>query len=105
MFRLVRWLFSLALFAGLVWFATTVKLGKRTLWGHLAAIFSTREARDLADGTRDEAQKIARRLRGESPDLGARHVGAPLDPVEERDRRGLDRLVREKTHTRHAEPQ
>jgi hypothetical protein len=104
MFRLVRWLFSLALFAAVVWFATTVKLGKRTLWGHLVAIVSTREAKDLAEGTREEAQKVARRLRGESPDLGARHAGAPLDPVEERDRRGLDHLVREKTHARHAEP-
>jgi hypothetical protein len=96
-FRLIRWLFSLALMAAFIWFATMVPLGKRTLWRHLLAIFSTQEAKDLVDGTKEEASKVAARLHQEAHDLGAaRH--APLDPVDERDRKGLDHLVQEKTH-------
>jgi hypothetical protein len=88
-FRLIRWLFWLACFVALVWFSATVKLGKLTLFGHLEAIFNSREAKDLADGTKQEAHKIAERLRDDRK---------PLDPVAEKDRKGLDKLVRDKTH-------
>ena len=99
MFRLVRWLFSLFLFALVVWFATSVPLGNKTLWGHLHAIFATKEAKDLADGTEEEARKVADRVRAElAGDGGApRRARAPLDPVNAREQRDLDRLVREKT--------
>jgi hypothetical protein len=89
-FRLVRWLFWLVVFIAALWFAATVKLGKRTLFGHLHAIFNSREARDLADGTKDEAHKIADRLREPSP--------RPMDPVGDKDRKALDKLVHDKTH-------
>jgi hypothetical protein len=62
LFRLVFTLFACA---ALFWFATMVPLGNRPLWGHLKAISSTREARDLATGTRQEAAKMAERLRQE----------------------------------------
>jgi hypothetical protein len=90
---LIRWLLWLACIAGFVWFATTVKLGKRTLWRHVVAIFSTREAKDLADGTRQEARRVAAKLRSEID----RPDAAPLDPVDEKQRRGLDKLIKEKT--------
>lgn len=98
MFRLVRWLCSLAVLAVMIWFATTVPLGKRTLWGHLRAIFATQAAKDLADGTEEEARKVARRVREELHADGGTTPRAhrPLDPIDERDRRGLDRLVRER---------
>jgi hypothetical protein len=89
-FRLVRWLFWLCVFVAALWFAATVKLGKRTLFGHLHAIFTSREARDLADGTKQEAQELAERLREPSP--------RPMDPVDEKDRKALDKLVKDKTH-------
>ena len=41
MFGLVRFLFSLCIAAIVVWFAVTVPLGTRTLWGHLRAIGGT----------------------------------------------------------------
>jgi hypothetical protein len=108
MLWLVRWLFTLFLFAVTLWFATTVPLGKRTLWGHLSAIFASKEAHELAEGTREEAAKVAAKLRELGHDAGAGpssatsaaehpRSGAPLDPVDERDRRGLDHLVRDKT--------
>jgi len=100
MFRLLRFLLSLAFLAVLAWFATNVQLGKRTLWAHLRAIFASQEAKDLAEGTREEAKKVADRVREElARDAGAAdaHARAPLDPVDERDQKSLDKLVREKT--------
>jgi hypothetical protein len=101
MFRLIRFLLSLLVLAGIVWFAINVPLGKRTLWGHLRAIFSTREAKDLADGTKEEAQKVADKVRqGLHPSdmsSSSRRQHAPLDEVEESDRQKLHDLVKEKT--------
>jgi hypothetical protein len=95
MFRLMRFLLSLALLGGMVWLATSVPLGKRTLWGHLRAISGTREARDLADGTADEAHKVTERLRRGLASDEPKH--APMETVDERDRRGLDRMVQQKS--------
>jgi hypothetical protein len=105
MFGLFRLLISLAMFAAFIWFATTVPLGKHTLWGHLSAIFRTQAAQDLADGTKEEAEKVAKRVKDElhhPPDLGgaaARHVKEPLPPVETRERAPHgDKLVKSKPH-------
>jgi hypothetical protein len=65
MFSLVRFLISLLMFLAFIWFAVTVPLGKRTLWGHAQAIFRTQEAKDLADGTKEEAEKVARKVKEE----------------------------------------
>jgi len=92
--RLIRWVYSLLVLGALVWFATMVKLGNHTLYGHLRAIFATRAAHDLADGAKQEAKKIADRLRHEDEVIDA---GAPLDPVRSDERRDLDKLVKEKT--------
>ncbi len=100
MFRLIRFLLSLAMLAAFVWFAVSVPLGKRTLWGHVRAILSTREAKDLADGTRDEAHKVADKMRqGLHPQdmSSSSHARAPLDPIEDGDRKKLRELVRHKT--------
>ncbi|MCS6915860.1 MAG: hypothetical protein RMK29_03005 [Myxococcales bacterium] len=65
MFRLVRLLMSCLLLGGVIWFATTVPLGKWTLWGHLVRIARTPEARELASGARDTAREVARRVKQE----------------------------------------
>lgn len=83
---LVRFLISLTMLAAFVWFAVTVPLGKRTLWGHLHAIFATQEAKDLAEGTKEEAEKVARKVKEElrPPDMSRpapttpRRVKTPL---------------------------
>lgn len=75
---LVRFLFSCVMLAAFIWFAVTVPLGKRTLWGHVHAIFATQEARDLADGTEEEAKKVAQKVKQElRPQDMARTVEAP----------------------------
>jgi hypothetical protein len=101
MFRLVRWLFSVAIFAIVVWFATNVPLGKRTLWGHLHAIVSTQEAKDLAEGTKEEAERMARRVKDElrkdaTPGEEPAPKHAPLEELSDRDRDSLDHLVKDK---------
>lgn len=108
---LFRWLFTLLFLCAVLWFATMVPLGKRTLWGHLRAIFATQPAKDLAEGAKEEARKVAERLRDEGkpggaakpegkPDGAAKPEQAPappLDPVGPSERKRLDRLVRERT--------
>jgi len=75
---LVRFLISMVMLAAFVWFAVTVPLGKRTLWGHVHAIFGTQEARDLAEGTKEEAEKVAQKVKAElhPPDM-AEAASAP----------------------------
>jgi hypothetical protein len=97
-----RFLVSLVMLAALVWFATNVKLGKRTLWGHLVAIFATQEAKDLAEGTKEEAEKVARKVREELHRDGGAARAKPMEDVDEREQRDLGKLVKEKTH--HTEP-
>lgn len=102
MFRLIRWLFSLVVSAIVIWFAVSVPLGDKTLWQHVRAIFGTKEAKDLARGVEEESKKVADKLRDRlGADAGAepapRHSRQPLDPVEEGDRKQLDKLVKDKT--------
>ena len=80
---LVRFLFSLVVLAAFIWFAVTVPIGKRTLWGHVHAIFGTQEAKDLADGTKEEAEKVAQKVKEElhprdMAQPSGRHVKTPL---------------------------
>jgi hypothetical protein len=79
---LVRFCISLVMFAAFIWFAVTVPLGNHTLWGHLHAIFATQEAKDLADGTKEEAEKVVHKVKDElhPPDMtpAPRHVKVPL---------------------------
>ena len=56
MFRLIRLLFWCAAIAALVYFAVTVPLGKRTLWGHLRQIWHSDATQDLVNGTKDAAK-------------------------------------------------
>ena len=113
MFRLLRWAFWMFALAVMLWFAATVPLGRRTLVQHVRAIAGTPEAQSLAEGTRDEAAKVADRVRQElvpEPDSGSAkpaekgtpHGGTPgsappSDQLDQRDRDALDRMVRDRT--------
>jgi hypothetical protein len=106
MFGLLRTIFSLLVLAITIWFATMVPLGSRTLWGHIKAISGTKEAQELAEGTKDEAKKVADKLLSDR-DAGVRpHVvpghsqreSAPpqqaMEEVDEDDHHKLDELTR-----------
>jgi hypothetical protein len=59
---MMRFLVYLAIAIVLVWFATTVQLGKHTLVGHIRAIWHTEEVRDLKDGVKERARPAVERL-------------------------------------------
>lgn len=59
---MVRFLVYLVIAIALVWFATTVQLGKHTLVGHVRAIWHTEEVRDLKDGVKERARPAVDRL-------------------------------------------
>jgi hypothetical protein len=59
----MRFLLYLALALGLAYCGATVKLGKRTFFGHVKAIWATDEARELKDGVREKAGPAADRLK------------------------------------------
>ena len=59
---MIRLLVYLAIVIGLVWFATTVQLGKHTLVGHVRAIWHTGEVQDLKQGVKEKAGPAVERL-------------------------------------------
>jgi hypothetical protein len=56
-------LFWLALIVGFVFIGSTVKLGHRTFFGHVRAIWHTEEAQELKDGVKETAGPAANKLK------------------------------------------
>ncbi|MCA9705230.1 MAG: hypothetical protein KDK70_05195 [Myxococcales bacterium] len=81
MSRLLRLSISLAFLAGMLWFAFSVKLGRRTFAEHIDRIGQTPEANDLIEGTRSAVnpmlQEATDRMLGEHIEAPTR---APADP-------------------------
>ena len=59
---MIRFLVYLAIVIGVVYFATTVPLGKHTLVGHVRAIWHTGEVQDLKSGVKEKAGPAVDRL-------------------------------------------
>jgi hypothetical protein len=51
---MIRVLLYLAIAIVVVYLATTVPLGKHTLWGHIRAIWHTEQVQDLKDGVKEK---------------------------------------------------
>ncbi len=60
---MIRLLVFLAIAAGLTYCGATVKLGKRTFFGHVKAIWATEEAQQLKEGVKDKAGPAADRVK------------------------------------------
>jgi hypothetical protein len=60
---MIRLLLFLAIAVGLTYCGATVKLGKRTFFGHVQAIWSTPEAQELKDGVKEKAGPAADRVK------------------------------------------
>jgi hypothetical protein len=60
---MLRLIVFLALAIGLVWFGATVPLGKRTLFGHVRAIWATEEVQDLKHGVEEKAAPAVDRVK------------------------------------------
>ncbi|CAN5897714.1 hypothetical protein BH11MYX3_BH11MYX3_00630 [soil metagenome] len=68
---MIRLLFFLALIVGLAYCGATVKLGKRTFFGHVRAIWATEQVQDLKNGVTEKAGPAARDLKNKVHELTA----------------------------------
>ncbi|HET7503750.1 MAG TPA: hypothetical protein VFK02_22170 [Kofleriaceae bacterium] len=59
---MIRFLLYLAIAVIVVYVATTVPLGKRTLVGHIRAIWHTEEVQELKQGVKEKAGPAVQRL-------------------------------------------
>jgi hypothetical protein len=59
----IRLLVWLALIGAFVFLGATVKLGNRTFFGHVRAIWHTEEAQDLKHGVKEKAGPAASRVK------------------------------------------
>jgi hypothetical protein len=59
---MIRFVFYLVIAIVVVYLATTVPLGKRTLVGHVRAIWQTEQVQELKDGVRAKAGPAVDRL-------------------------------------------
>ena len=55
MLRLFRFMLSLSLVLGFVWFGTTVPIGKHNLFSHFGRIWQADETQDLVEGAKESA--------------------------------------------------
>jgi hypothetical protein len=60
---MIRLLVFLALAGGLAYCGSTVKLGSRTFFGHVRAIWATDEVQDLTEGVKEKAAPAADRVK------------------------------------------
>ena len=59
MIKLIIWL---VIAVALVWCGATVKLGKRTFFQHVSAVWSTPEAQDMKNGIEEKAGPVVDKL-------------------------------------------
>ena len=60
---MIKLIFYLAIACALAYCGATVKLGKRTFFGHVRAIWHTEEVQDLRDGVEDKLEPTAEKLK------------------------------------------
>ena len=60
---MIRLIVLLAIAAGLAYCGATVKLGNRTFFGHVQAIWKTEEVQDLKNGVKDSAGPTVDRVK------------------------------------------
>ena len=87
--KVIRLLIGVAALAGAAYFTVTVPLGNKTLWGHIKAAAGIRVPGDSLVGHGSKAGATPRR------DGGSRS----LDRVNDKDRRLLRKLIKEKLET------
>ncbi|MBL8625172.1 MAG: hypothetical protein JNK64_27930 [Myxococcales bacterium] len=60
---MIRFVFTLIIVGVLVFLGATVKLGKRTFFGHVSAIWSTNEAKDMREGVSEKAKPALEKVK------------------------------------------
>ena len=59
---MIKLIIYLAIIGALVWAGATIKLGKKTFFGHVRAIWHTEEVQDLKEGVEETAGPAVDRL-------------------------------------------
>ena len=108
MFRLLRLIFVLGGLGAVTWFGMTVRLGERTLFEHVQAIWKTHESQDLVRGTKEKvgnlvdraSEKVVRGVAKNAPgQVRARDESAeeaakpPLEELPAKDRKALRGII------------
>ncbi len=68
---MIKLLIFLALAVGLAYCGANVKLGKRTFFGHVRAIWATEEVQELKDGVKENIGPAAKKVKNELHELTA----------------------------------
>lgn len=104
MFRLLRLMFVLGGLGACTWFGATVRLGDRTFFEHVQAIWKTHESRELVRGTKEKVGSIidrssekvvhgvAKKVAG-SDEGGENGQAAPLEELPAKDRNELRGII------------
>jgi len=58
----IRFLIIVAIAGALVWCGATVKLGNKTFFGHVQAIWHTKEAQDMKQGIEEKAGPVVHKI-------------------------------------------
>lgn len=74
---MIKLLLYLVIIAGLAYCGATVKLGKRTFFGHVRAIWATEEVQDLKQGVEETAGPAARDLKKKVHEMTSDDAPAP----------------------------
>ena len=59
MIRALIWLIVIGAF---IWFGATIKLGNKTFFGHVRAIWATEEVQDLKSGVKEKAEPAVHKV-------------------------------------------
>jgi hypothetical protein len=59
----IRFVLTMAIVGVLVFVGATVKMGKRTFFGHVRAIWATEPARDMRDGVGETAAPVVDKVK------------------------------------------
>ena len=59
---MIRFFITVAIVGTLAFLGATVKMGKRTFFGHIGAIWATKEAKDMREGVGEKAGPVVDKL-------------------------------------------
>lgn len=59
---MIRFLITAIVVGTLIFVGATVKLGKRTFFGHIGAIWGTKEAKDMREGVGEKAGPVVDKI-------------------------------------------
>jgi hypothetical protein len=108
-FRLLRLIFVLGGLGAVTWFGMTVRLGDRTLFEHVQAIWKTHESQELLRGTKEKvgdlvdraSEKVVRGVTKNAPAQDKAHgesgdeesAKRPLEELPAKDRKALRGII------------